>query len=50
VGVTLWKRFRRRSFGPRRPAVFEEQWPLVVVTLLVLAFGVAVVVYALLGA
>lgn len=42
----MWRRFRRRSFAPRRPAVFSEQWPLVVVTLLALAAGVAVVVWA----
>ena len=48
--MPLWKRFRRRSMAPRRPAVFEEQWPLVVVTLLVLAFGIGVLVYALLSA
>ncbi|MDQ3740813.1 MAG: hypothetical protein M3389_07700 [Actinomycetota bacterium] len=45
----LWKRYRRRSFGPRRPAVFEEQWPLVVVTLLVLLLGIGFVVAALLA-
>jgi hypothetical protein len=45
----MWRRFRRRSFGPRRPAVFEEQWPLVIITLLVIAAGVAVVVAGLLS-
>jgi hypothetical protein len=43
VHVPLWKRFRRRSFGPRRPAVFPEQMPLVAVTLLVLALGIGLV-------
>jgi hypothetical protein len=43
--VPLWKRFRRRSFGPRRPAVFPEQWPLVVVTLLVIAGSIALVAW-----
>ena len=43
----MWRRFRRRSFAPRRPAVFPEQWPLVVFTLLVLALGIAGVVYVL---
>ncbi len=46
--MPLWKRFRRRSFGPRRPAVFPEQWPLVVVTLLVIAGSIALVVAVLL--
>ncbi len=43
--MPLWKRFRRRSFGPRRPAVFPEQWPLVVVTLLVIAGSIALVAW-----
>ena len=47
--MPLWKRFRRRSFGPRRPAVFPEQWPLVAVTLLVVAGSIALVVAVLLG-
>jgi hypothetical protein len=45
----MWRRFRRRTFAPRRPAVFEEQWPLVLVTLLALAVGIGVVVYGLTG-
>jgi hypothetical protein len=32
--------------APRRPAVFPEQWPLVVLSLLVIAGGVAAVVVA----
>ncbi|HEX8207011.1 MAG TPA: hypothetical protein VF587_13200 [Solirubrobacteraceae bacterium] len=47
--MPLWKRFRRRSMAPRRPAVFEEQWPLVVVTLVVLLGSVGIVVWALLS-
>jgi hypothetical protein len=35
--------------APRRPAVFEEQWPLVVVTLVVLLGSVGIVVWALLS-
>ena len=37
----MWKRFRRRSMAPRRPAVFPEQWGLVLVTVLVIALGLA---------
>ena len=44
----MWRRFRRRSFAPRRPAVFAEQAPLVAVTLLALAIGIGVVVLAVL--
>jgi hypothetical protein len=43
----MWKRFRRRSFAPRRPAVFPEQWGLVLVTALALVGGLAVVVILL---
>ncbi len=47
--MSLWKRFRRRSFAPRRPAVFEEQWPLVAVTILAVAIGIGFVVAYLLA-
>lgn len=43
----MWKRFRRRSFAPRRPAVFPEQWPLVVLTGIVVLMGILAVVYVL---
>jgi len=43
----MWKRVRRRTLAPRRPAVFPEQWGLVLVTVLVLGGGVALVVYLL---
>ena len=45
----MWKRVKRRTFAPRRPAVFPEQWGLVLVTVIVLAAGIALVVYALVG-
>jgi hypothetical protein len=40
----VWRRFRRRTLAPRRPAVFPEQWGLVLVTSLVVLGGIAVVV------
>ncbi len=47
----MWKRFRRRSMAPRRPAVFPEQWGLAIVSLGAVVLGIAgialVVVYAL---
>jgi len=43
----MWKRHRRRTFAPRRPAVFPEQWGLILVTSLVVALGVAAVVLVL---
>ncbi len=42
--VGLWKRTRRRSFAPRRPAVFSEQLPLMAVVVLALAIGIAAIV------
>ena len=43
----MWKRVKRRTFAPRRPAVFPEQWGLVLVTAIALFGGIALVVYAL---
>ena len=43
----MWKRVRRKTLAPRRPAIFPEQWELVVVTVLVLVGSVALVAYAL---
>ncbi len=43
----MWKRSRRRSLAPRRPAVFPEQWGLVLVTALALVGGLALVVVLL---
>jgi len=45
----MWKRVKRRTFAPRRPAAFPEQWGLVLVTVIALAAGIALVVYALVG-
>jgi hypothetical protein len=36
-----WRRLRRKTFAPRRPVVFAEQWALVLVTLLAVAVGFA---------
>jgi len=45
----MWKRYRRRSFAPRRPAVFPEQWGLIMVVALVIALGVLAVAGVLLS-
>ena len=45
--MSLWSRNRRRSFAPRRPAVFPEQWGLVLVTVLAILVGLGFVIYAL---
>ena len=43
----MWKRFRRKSFAPRRPAVFPEQYGLVMVTVVAIVLGLAAVVLVL---
>jgi hypothetical protein len=37
----MWRRWRRRSLAPRRPAVLPEQWGLILVTALAVAGGIA---------
>ncbi len=44
----MWKRLRRRTFAPSRPAVYMEQVGLLVITLFALAVGIYVVVRFLL--
>jgi hypothetical protein len=44
----MWRRLRRRSFAPSRPAVFPDQVGLVVFTVLALAVGIYAVVRFLL--
>ena len=43
----MWKRFRRKSFAPRRPAVFPEQYGLFMVTAVAILLGLAAVVLVL---
>ncbi len=46
----MWRRLRRRTMAPRRPALFTEQYALALATALVLLAGIGAVVYALLRA
>ena len=39
----LWKRFRRRTMAPSRPALYPDQVGLLVITLVALAAGIYVV-------
>jgi len=39
----MWKRLRRRSLAPGRPAVYSDQVGLLVVTLVALAVGIYMV-------
>jgi hypothetical protein len=43
----VWRRFRRKTFAPRRPAVFPEQYGLVLVTGVAIVLGIAAVVLVL---
>jgi hypothetical protein len=37
----MWRRLMRRTFAPRRPPLYMEQWPLALVTVVLLVVGVA---------
>jgi hypothetical protein len=39
----MWKRLRRRTFAPSRPAVYPDQIGLLVFTVIALAAGIYVV-------
>jgi hypothetical protein len=45
----MWKRLRRRTFAPSRPALYGDQLGLLLVCLVVIGLGVYVVVRVLLG-
>jgi hypothetical protein len=45
----MWKRLRRRTFAPRRPVVFPDQWGLVLVTAIVVVGGFGLVAYVLMN-
>jgi hypothetical protein len=36
----MWKRLRRRTLAPSRPAVYPEQLGLVLITVIVIAGGI----------
>ncbi|HEV7847439.1 MAG TPA: hypothetical protein VGO83_14390 [Thermoleophilaceae bacterium] len=39
----MWKRFRRRTFAPSRPALYPDQIGLVIFTIIALGVGIYVV-------
>jgi hypothetical protein len=45
----MWRRLRRRTFAPRRPAIFPEQWGLALVTAMAILGGLAAVIWILVG-
>ena len=47
--VDMWKRLRRRSMAPTRPAIFPEQLGLVLLCAAAIGFGVWLVAQLLAG-
>ncbi len=45
----MWRRLRRRTMAPRRPAVYPDQIGLVIITAVVVAVGIYVAVRILVG-
>ena len=45
----MWRRLRRRTMAPGRPAIFPDQYALAIVTALVLIGSIALVLWAILG-
>jgi hypothetical protein len=45
----MWRRVRRRTMAPRRPALFPQQYGLALVTAILLLGGLAVVLWVALG-
>ena len=45
----MWRRFRHKSMAPRRPALFEEQYAIALVTAIVLVGSIVAVVLIVRG-
>ena len=45
--LRMWRRFRRKSLAPRRPALFKEQYALALLTAIVLIGSIVAVVLVL---
>jgi hypothetical protein len=45
----MWRRVRRRTMAPRRPALFPQQYGLALVTAILLLGGLAVVLWLVLA-
>ena len=45
----MWRRVRRRTMAPRRPALFPQQYGLALATAILLLGGLAVVLWLVLG-
>ena len=45
----MWRRLRRRTMAPGRPALFQDQYALALVTAIVLIASIALVLWAFFG-
>jgi hypothetical protein len=45
----MWRRLRRRTMAPSKPAIYPEQLGLVLISVGVIAFGIYAVVRAFAG-
>ena len=45
----MWRKLRRKTFAPRRPALFPEQYALAALTAVVLVGSIVIVILALKG-
>ncbi len=45
----MWRRWRRRTMAPGRPALFPDQYALALVTVLVLLASIGLVLWAVWG-
>jgi hypothetical protein len=45
----MWRRVKRRTLGPHRPALFPGQYALALVTAILLLGSLALVLWAVLG-
>ena len=45
----MWRKLRRKTFAPRRPVLFPEQYALAALTAVVLVGSIVIVILALKG-
>jgi hypothetical protein len=45
----MWRKLRRRTMAPSRPALFPDQWPLAIFTAVVLVASIGLVIWAVWG-
>ena len=45
----MWRRLRRRTMAPSRPALFPDQWALAIVTAVFVVGSIALVIWAVFG-